>query len=103
MATYPALRHVWLMMPVLMAACSSVSIEDAVPGARNTGSYPNINIPSQAATQQLTDEEATSRLAALQSQREQQNSQDATQASEVERLRKLQRSHALEAIEEIEK
>jgi hypothetical protein len=85
-----------------LAGCGTASIEDAVPGARNTGTYPNLNIPQQAETEQLTDEEATARLATLQAQRDNQNAQPGDQASEVERLRLLKQKHAEDALKEIE-
>lgn len=87
---------------IVVGGCVSASLEDAVPGARNTGTYPNLNIPPQAETEQLTDEEAASRLAALQSQRAQQKAQPADQSSEVDRLEALKRTHAEKTLEAIE-
>ncbi|MBO6716556.1 MAG: hypothetical protein JJ913_01225 [Rhizobiaceae bacterium] len=84
------------------AGCQSASIEDVVPGARNTGTYPNINVAPQAETEQLTDEEAASQLVNLQSRRDAQNAAPASQATEVERLRRLRQTHAEETIEQIE-
>jgi uncharacterized protein YceK len=102
--TVPFSRRLWLALPVLLAVagCTSVSLDDAVPGARNSGVYPNLNIPPQAETTQLTDEEAAARLAALQGQRASQKAQPGGQASEVERLKRLKQTHAEETLEEIE-
>lgn len=94
-----------LCMVALLGAvtgCSSVSIEDAVPGARNTGTYPNLNIPQEAATAQLTDEEAAAQLAALRNRRAAQNAVSGATHSEIERLRLLKRTHAERTLEEIE-
>ncbi|WP_127523307.1 hypothetical protein [Mesorhizobium sp. Z1-4] len=94
----------WLLLAVLAIAggCVSASLEDAVPGARNTGSYPNLNIPPRAETEQLTDEEAADRLAALKTQRAAQKSLPTTANNDVDRLKKLKKSHAQDTLEEIE-
>ena len=87
---------------VIAAGCVSASLEDAVPGARNTGSYPNLNIPPRAETEQLTDEEASARLAALRDQRASQKALPTTASNEAERLKKLKRTHAEDTLNEIE-
>ncbi len=99
-----SLRLFLLALPVLaaMSGCTSTSLEDAVPGARNTGTYPNLNIPPQAETEQLTDEEAAERLAALQSRRDAQKSQSSSTRTQTDRLLRLKRTHADETLEEIE-
>ena len=47
------MRRVWALAPLLaiVSGCVSAALEDAVPGARNTGSYPNLNIPPRAETE----------------------------------------------------
>ncbi|MBO6541122.1 MAG: hypothetical protein JJ969_17195 [Rhizobiaceae bacterium] len=97
-------KRLCALAPVLAiaAGCVSASLEDAVPGARNTGSYPNLNIPTRAETEQLTDEEASARLAALRDQRASQKALPTTASNEAERLKKLRRSHAEDTLKEIE-
>jgi len=85
-----------------LAACGTATIKDAVPGARRTGTYPNLNIPQKAATEQLTDEEAAAAAARLNAVRNDQESASAKPASEAERLRRLGQTHVEEALEEIE-
>ncbi|MBO6902684.1 MAG: hypothetical protein JJ864_15185 [Rhizobiaceae bacterium] len=80
----------------------SASLEDAVPGARNTGSYPNLNIPPRAETEQLTDEEAAERLAVLKTRHDAQKSLPGSAGNDVDRLKKLKRSHAEDTLKEIE-
>jgi hypothetical protein len=56
---------------MLLGACASdFAMEDAVPhpaadgtygGPRDTGQYPNLNIPQKAATSQLTDAQVTAK------------------------------------------
>ncbi|MCB1452355.1 MAG: hypothetical protein KDJ43_01820 [Rhizobiaceae bacterium] len=98
------MRRMWALAPVLaiVSGCVSASLEDAVPGARNTGSYPNLNIPPRAETEQLTDEEAADRLAALKTQRDAQNALPTAAANDVNRLKKLKKSHAEDTLKEIE-
>ena len=87
---------------MLVTGCGT-TIEEAVPGARREGVYPNLNIPQQAATEQLTDEEAQAGIAALSAVRAGQRSSGAGgSASEAERLRRLRESHGEAALEEIE-
>ena len=104
MTAIVSLRRFCLAIPALVAVsgCGSVSIDEAVPGARNTGTFPNINVSQKAETAQLTDEEAAARLAALQGQRAAQKAQPDSQPTEVERLQILKRTHAEKTIEEIE-
>ncbi len=94
----------WLIAPALIAlgGCTSTSLEDALPGVRNTGTYPNLNIPQRAETGQLTDEEAAARLAVLQGQLNEQKAQPSDPRSEADRLRIIKETHAEKAIEEIE-
>jgi hypothetical protein len=102
MRAFRLLRPLCLIVPLLLAGCNSVSIEDAVPGARDTGTYPNLNIPPRAETDQLTDEEAAARLAELQARRNSQNAQPGSTRREADRLLLLKRTHAEKTIEEIE-
>ena len=92
-----------VLAATLLAGCGT-TIEDAVPGARHGGNYPNLNIPQTAATRQLTDAEAQASTAELAAAR---NAQAVTTAAppptQADKLRKLGSRHAGEALEEIEK
>jgi hypothetical protein len=62
-----------------LAACSSTTVED-VPmaegrsgGPTDTGTFPNLNIPQQAATTQFTNEERDAKLAQLRAKQQAQN------------------------------
>lgn len=88
---------------VVAAGCGT-TIEDAVPGARRTGAYPNLNIPPEAAANQLTDEEAEAGIAAVAAARRAQQAAGAGKSeSEAERLVRLRESHGDQALEEIER
>lgn len=71
---------------------------------KNTGTFPNLNIPPQSAAPQISAEQKAARLAELKAARTSQTpppgSAD-TSASKA-RLKKLASSHAAEALEEIE-
>jgi hypothetical protein len=61
------------------AACSSTTVEE-VPAATgrsgsptDTGTFPNLNIPPQAATAQFTEEEKQAKLAQLRAVQQKQN------------------------------
>ena len=64
-----------LSFAMLLGACASdFAIEDAVPhpaadgtygGPRDTGKYPNLNIPQKGATSQLTDAEVAAKTKEL--------------------------------------
>jgi hypothetical protein len=99
-----SLRLVMLCSLATATAGCGTTIEESVPGARREGVYPNLNIPQQAATEQLTDEEAQAGITALTAVRTGQQSAGAGgSASEAERLRRLRESHGDAALKEIEK
>ena len=55
--------------------CTSTSTNNAAPtalteGPRDTGSYPNLNIPPQVAAKQLTKEETAANLAKLKAEQQ---------------------------------
>lgn len=97
------LRIVAICAPSVLAAACGTTIEESVPGARREGVYPNLNIPQQAATEQLTDEEAEAGIAALSAVRAGRESAGADgAASEADRLRRLREKHGEAALDEIE-
>jgi len=92
-------------LAILAAGCGTASIEDAVPGAARTGVYPNLNIPQQAATKQLSDAEAAAGIAAVSAARASQQASGSGAApsqGEAERLRRLRDSHSDAVLKEIE-
>jgi hypothetical protein len=68
---FPGLTAVALAAALSAAACSNTTMED-VPvaegrsgGPANTGTFPNLNVPRQAATTQFTDDERQAKLTQL--------------------------------------
>lgn len=90
-------------LALFLAACSTATIDDAVPGAHHTGQFPNLNIPQLAATTQMTDEETAAATGQLVSARAATKDSSTPPASEADRLRKLGDTHAKTALQEIEK
>jgi hypothetical protein len=71
---------------------------------KNTGTFPNLNIPPQSAAQQISAQQKAARLAELRAARSGQTAPPGaagTIASKA-RLKKLASSHAAEALKEIE-
>lgn len=88
---------------LLTAGCGTATIDEALPGARNTGVYPNLNVPQQAATEQLTDEEAAAAIASVSAARAgQQRAGSGAAVNDVERLRRLRESHGQTTLDDIE-
>lgn len=86
------------------AAAPVTSAEAASSGGpKDTGSYPNLNVKPQAANQQITPQQSTSEIQALQAA---QTGQAATGAggetSDPEMLRKLATTHADDTLKAIE-
>ena len=90
-----------------LAGCASSTIDNAVPAAGgpvNTGQFPNLNIPAQAAAPQFTPEQRDASLAELQAAKQRQSGgpgPDVTPA-DTQRLKKIAQSHASEALKKIE-
>ena len=88
---------------ILAAGCGTTTIDEAMPGASRTGVYPNLNIPQQAATEQLTDEEAAAGIASVSAARAGQQAAGANASTrEAERLRRLRESHGETTLDDIE-
>ncbi len=90
--------------PVL-TACAQVPIEEAIPGAIDTGTYPNLNEPAKAATSQLTDSEARAeqaQLERLQAGNLAAGRRDGNSKAELMRLQRLRAQHAKDALRQIE-
>lgn len=110
-----------MLAALAVGGCAGVSIEDAVPTSavpaaagpvgtgpsapRDTGSFPNLNVPPQSAAEQISTEE---RATTVQSLRDAQASQEAAAASvtaspdDTERLRRLGATHAADTLRQIE-
>ena len=91
-----------------LGGCGSANtIDSAVPvsqGARDTGSYPNLNIKPQVAAQQFTDAEKTAKLNELQAERTQAETSPGatTEAADNAELGKLAATHADDTLKQIE-
>jgi hypothetical protein len=79
-----------------LAACSSTTVED-VPmaegrsgGPTDTGTFPNLNIPQQAATTQFTNEERDAKLAQLRAKQQAQSPGSSPVESPEARRKRLQ-------------
>lgn len=76
----------------------------ANPGAMNTGTFPNLNVPPKPAADQLSGEQTTSDIAALKAS----GSKNASAASvpsgqaDPAALRKLGETHAADTLKSIE-
>lgn len=74
------------------------------PGPAETGDYPNLNIPAEAATEQRTSSETRERMSELKSlQRDRAKEETKNKIdSDEKRLRKLGREHGRDVLREIE-
>ena len=96
-----------VVLTAALGGCAGSTIDGAVPtagGPVNTGQFPNLNIPAQAAAPQFTPEEREAGLAELQAAQQRQSGGPGTGVApaEVQRLKKLAQGHADEALKEIE-
>jgi hypothetical protein len=93
-----------------VAGCTSTSIEDAAPqsatvtGPKDTGSYPNLNIPPQQAAEQFTDADKNAKLAALQADQAAANAAAGSTAGTPDsaELDRLAKTHASDTLKQIE-
>ncbi|MGX9177687.1 hypothetical protein [Mesorhizobium sp. BHbdii] len=91
-----------------IAGCSSTNIEGATPvaatdGPKNTGTYPNLNIPPQVAAKQFTEAEKNAKLAQLKADEQAQASKGgAVKAANPAALNTLARKHGADALKQIE-
>jgi hypothetical protein len=122
---FPSALVAALIAAGVLSGCASATIEEAVPtaaapavpaeqastpvetalsgGPKDTGTYPNLNIPRQAANQQLTPEQTTAEIEALKAAQAQQAAKEAGSSStDPAVLRKLAETHADDALKSIE-
>ncbi|MHA6644526.1 hypothetical protein [Mesorhizobium sp. A623] len=98
------------MMAALLAlgGCGTSSpVESAAPisqGARDTGTYPNLNIKPEVAAQQFTDAEKTAKLSQLQADRANAAALPGTttEASDAATLDHLAATHGTDTLKQIE-
>lgn len=86
-----------------VAATQAEISGEAQGSGRNTGQFPNLNIPPVAAAPQLTSAERQAKLAELAAARQAaQSGASVKPAANQAELKKLARTHAQEALEQIE-
>jgi hypothetical protein len=83
------------------------AIEDAAPvaqGARDTGTYPNLNIKPEVAATQFTDAERDTKLSELKAVRVRAAASPGvtTEAADAAALNKLAKSHAGDTLKQLE-
>jgi hypothetical protein len=84
------------------ATVTEVQLSSGEP--KNTGTFPNLNIPPQSAAPQISAQQKAARLAELRAARSGQTAPPGSTdtSASTARLKKLASSHAVEALEEIE-
>jgi hypothetical protein len=96
------------LMSAALAGCASATIDDAVPaaadGPRNSGTFPNLNVKPQVATEQITPEEKQAQIAAMTAAQQEQAAKASagTATTDPVLLRKLAATHADDALKAIE-
>jgi hypothetical protein len=99
------------LVGVLLPAggCTSTSTNNAAPtalteGPRDTGSYPNLNIPPQVAAKQLTKEETAANLAKLKAEQQAQIAKGGSVKTPTNSaaLKTLAKTHGDDTLKQIE-
>jgi hypothetical protein len=91
-----------------IAGCSSTNIEGATPvsatdGPKDTGTYPNLNIPPKVAAEQFTEAEKNAKLAQLKADEQTQGSTGgAVRVTNPATLNALAKQHGADALKQIE-
>jgi hypothetical protein len=95
------------LMSAALAGCASATIDNAVPtvadAPRDTGTFPNLNIKPQVATDQISPEEKQAQIDALTTAKQQQAATGAAGKATTNPilLRKLAATHANDTLKEI--
>lgn len=90
---FPGIGVAVVAAALFAAACSTSTVEDVAMaegrsgGPTDTGTFPNLNIPPQAATAQFTEDEKQAKLAQLRAVQQKQNP-GATAVESPEAIRK---------------
>lgn len=100
-----------LLLPGLAACAGGGTIEDAVPsaalgapagGPRNTGEYPNLNIPQKGETSQFSKEDVRALTGELNAEKARAASERTAVSTDSGSIRQIGRTHAGEALKDIE-
>ena len=98
-----------LSAATLTGGCSTSNTANTAPvagveGPKDTGSYPNLNIPPQVAAKQLTKEETDAKLAQLKGEQQAQlaKSGGGAQTASPAALNSLAKNHGDQALKQIE-
>ncbi|MEO9339023.1 hypothetical protein ABFT80_16525 [Mesorhizobium sp. SB112] len=88
---------------MLLSACGTPP-DGSVPGARKTGTFPNLNIKPEVAAQQITPSEKTTKFAELKSAQTRQTGSAGAGVppSDAAKLKKLADTHAADTLKQIE-
>ena len=81
------------------ATAQGASVAD---GARDTGTFPNLNIPAPSAAPQFTDQQKTAKLAALKADQRAQSGGGAVKVANQTELARLAKNHGKDTLKEIE-
>ena len=90
---FPGAGVAVLTVLLVASACTTSPIEEVAqaPGRSgqpvDTGTYPNLNVPAQAATAQFSEEEKQAKLAQLHTLRQRQNPGASVESAEARRKR----------------
>lgn len=106
----PLSRGLAVVALLALAACTSTNIEDAAPqsgtvsGPKDTGSYPNLNIPPQQAAEQFTDTDKSAKLSQLHADQTAASaaSGKTTGTPNAAELDRLAKTHASDTLKQIE-
>lgn len=98
---------VGMLLPT--GSCTSTSANNTAPtalteGPKDTGSYPNLNIPPQVAAKQFTKEETAANLAKLKAEQQAQITKGgkATAPANQTALNTLAKTHGADTLKQIE-
>ncbi len=99
-----------LLLAMAAAGCTSTNIEDAAPqsgtvvGPKDTGTYPNLNIPPQQAAEQFTEADKNAKLTQLRADQTAATAAagNASGTPDAAELDKLAKTHASDTLKQIE-
>ncbi|WP_167484000.1 hypothetical protein [Mesorhizobium tamadayense] len=104
-----AIAAALLCAPLLAGGCTTSNSNSSTPtalteGPKDTGSYPNLNIPPQVAAKQLSKEETAAKLAQLKADEQAQLAKGggAKPAANTAALNTLARTHGDDTLKQIE-
>lgn len=106
----PICRSVFVVALLAAGGCANTSMEDAAPqsatvtGPKDTGSYPNLNIPPQQAAEQFTEADKNAKLTRLKAEQTAANAGSGSTGGtpDAAELDKLAKTHASDTLKQIE-